>query len=111
VTAVGVDAGTATAITDAITAILDERSEIRAISMSELKDASGVWETIGKIVAEEKGGAVSVEIWIQEVTPDNQLTLNRIALPERFVGKIEKTENGESDFVLAEELDLVPGSE
>jgi len=76
-----------------------------------LKDASGVWETIGKIVAEERGGAVSVEIWIQEVTPDNQLTLNRIALPERFVSQIEKTENGESDFVLAEELNLVPGSE
>ena len=76
-----------------------------------LRDASGSWETIGKLVVEEKEGSASVEIWIQEVTPDNQLTLNRIALPARYIEQIEKSEGGESDFVLAAELDLAPGKE
>jgi len=75
------------------------------------RDQSGVWETIGKLVAEPKNGETSVEIWIQEVTPDNQLTLNRIALPAKYVETIEKSEAPESDFVLPGELDLAPGEE
>lgn len=76
-----------------------------------LRDGTGAWETIGKLVAEEKGGEISVEIWIQEVTPDNQLTLNRIALPAAYVEKIEKWEGGDADFILRGEMNLAPGTE
>jgi hypothetical protein len=75
------------------------------------RDKSGVWETIGKLVAEQKEDDLSVEIWIQEVTPDNQIMLNRVALPSKYVEKLQKNENGESDFVLAGEMDLAPGNE
>ena len=75
------------------------------------RDPGGVWETIGKLVAEEKDGGISVEIWIQQVTADNQLILNRVALPSKYVEKIEKSEAPESDFVLPGELDLAPGEE
>jgi hypothetical protein len=75
------------------------------------RDDSGVWETIGKLIAEEKGGEISVEIWIQEVSPDNQLTLNRIALPPAYVEKIEKAEGSDVDFILPGEMNLAPGTE
>lgn len=75
------------------------------------RDHSGVWETIGKLVAEQKNGEVSVEIWIQEVTPDNQLMLNRVALPAKYVETIQKSEAPASDFILPGELDLAPGEE
>jgi hypothetical protein len=78
------------------------------------RDQAGSWESIGKLVVVQKADSpdeISVEIWIQEVTPDNQLTLNRIALPAKYVEKIEKSENQEADFVLGDELNLIPGSE
>jgi hypothetical protein len=78
------------------------------------RDPNGTWETIGKLVVEQKEGSpdeISVEVWIQEVTPDNQLMLNRIALPSKYVEKIGKSDNPECDFILAGEMNLVPGEE
>ena len=70
------------------------------------RDKSGVWEAIGKLAAEPTEAGMSVEIWIQEVTPDRQMMLNRIALPAAYIGKLEKSEDGESDFILPGELNL-----
>jgi hypothetical protein len=78
------------------------------------KDKGGKWETIGKLVVEQKDDSpneISVEVWIQEVNSNNQLMLNRIALPGRYVEKIGKSDNPECDFILSGEMNLVPGEE